>query len=63
MPLDLERAVSFLRGAADILESREKRLAFKQRFGEAAARTVFEQLKRRGINPELIELIKKDLEL
>lgn len=63
MPIDFERIAVLLHGAAELCESREKRLAFKQQFGEAAARTVFEQLRRRGINPELLELIRKDLEL
>ena len=63
MPIDFDRIAGFLRGAADMCESQEKRREFKAKFGEAAARTVFEQLRRRGIDPQLLELIRKDLDL
>ena len=45
------------------MESREKRLEFKERFGVAACNTLFKQLQQRGIDPQLLELIRRDLEL
>lgn len=60
---DPKRWIDILRGAADLMESREKRLEFKERFGVAACNTLFKQLQQRGIDPQLLELIRRDLEL
>lgn len=60
---DPVRLAGLLRGGAELLESREKRLEFKARFGVATAEAVVKLLVRQGIDPELIELIKQDLEL
>ncbi|HKY36477.1 MAG TPA: hypothetical protein VJN18_11095 [Polyangiaceae bacterium] len=62
-PFDPIRLAALLRGGAELLESREARLAFKARFGEATTRTVFQLLEKRGVNPELLELIRRDLGL
>ena len=60
---DPERWAALLRGGAELLESREKRLAFKEKFGAAAAETAVKLLVRGGVDPQLIELIRKDLGL
>lgn len=57
------RLAGLLRGGAELIESREKRLAFKARFGKATAEAVVKLLVRQGLDPQLIELIKQDLEL
>jgi hypothetical protein len=60
---DPERWAALLRGGAELLESREKRLEFKARFGDAAAEAAVKLLVRGGVDPQLIELIRKDLGL
>lgn len=60
---DPKQWAGLLRGGAELLESREARLRFKEQFGHASAQAVFKLLSRSGVDPQLLELIRKDLGL
>ena len=54
---------ALLRGGAQMLDDPKKWEEFKDRFGLAATQSLFELAKQRGMDPELVELVKRNLGL